>query len=144
MRQRDETEVWGIVNTTTVSLSDTLTLKSIAGYRDFETYSVYDIDASAIPGILTSTQTATLEHASYELQLLGSAFDNRFDWVTGLYWYYEDGVQNSPGDVLAGVNPNNPFMQLGAVHNNSYSFFAQGIYRLTDHSVAHRRRALER
>ncbi|MFC4314530.1 TonB-dependent receptor [Steroidobacter flavus] len=132
MRQRDETEVWGIVNTTTVSLSDTLTLKSIAGYRDFETFSVYDIDASAIPGILTSVQTATLEHASYELQLLGSAFNGRFDWVTGLYWYYEDGVQNSPGDVLAGVNPNNPFMQLGAVHNNSYSFFAQGIFRLTD------------
>ncbi|GFE79876.1 TonB-dependent receptor [Steroidobacter agaridevorans] len=131
MRQRDETEVWGIVNTTTVSLSDTLTLKSIAGYRDFETYSEYDIDASAIPGILTSMQTATLQHASYELQLLGSAFDNRFDWVTGLYWYNEDGVQNSPGDVLVGVNPNNPFMQLGAVDNSSYSFFAQGIYRLT-------------
>ena len=131
MRQRDETEVWGILNTTTVELGDALTLKSIAGYRDFETFSNYDIDASAIPGILTSTQTATLEHASYELQLLGTAFDDRFNWVTGLYWYYEDGLQNSPGDVLAGLNPNNPFMQRGAVHNNSYSVFAQGVLRFT-------------
>jgi iron complex outermembrane receptor protein len=132
MRQRDETEVWGIVNTTTIELSDALTVKSIAGYRDFETFSNYDIDASLIPGILTSMQTATLEHASYELQLLGNAFDDRFNWVTGLYWYYEDGYQNSPGDVLMGVNPNNPFMQRGAVHNNSYSVFAQGSLRLTD------------
>jgi iron complex outermembrane receptor protein len=132
MRQRDETEVWGIVNTTTVELGDDLTLKSIAGYRDFRTFSVYDIDASAIPGILTSVQTATLEHASYELQLLGSAFDDRLSWVTGLYWYYEDGLQNSPGDVLAGLNAATPFMQRGAVHNKSYSAFAQGILRLTD------------
>jgi iron complex outermembrane receptor protein len=48
-----------------------------------------------------------------------------------LYWYYEDGLQNSPGDVLQGLNPANPFMQRGAVHNNSYSAFAQGIFRLT-------------
>lgn len=131
MRQRDEIEVWGVVNTTTVKFGDDLTLKSIAGYRDFDTFSVYDIDASVIPGILTSVQTATLEHASYELQLLGTAFDDRFNWVTGLYWYYEDGYQNSPGDVLMGLNPNNPFMQRGAVHNNSYSVFAQGTFSLT-------------
>ena len=131
MRQRDETEVWGLLNTITVELGDALTLKSIAGYRDFETFSNYDIDASQVPGILTSTQTATLEHASYELQLLGTAFDERFNWVTGLYWYNEDGLQNSPGDVLAGLNPNNPFMQRGAVHNNSYSVFAQGVLRFT-------------
>lgn len=131
MRQRDETEVRGIVNTTTIELGDALTLKSIAGYRDFETFSVYDIDASSIPGILTSVQTATLEHASYELQLLGTALDDRLDWVTGLYWYYEDGYQNSPGDVLQGLNPGTPFMQRGEIHNNSYSVFAQGIFRLT-------------
>jgi iron complex outermembrane receptor protein len=118
MRQRDEVQVWGIVNTTSVELGDALTLKSIAGYRDFKAFSVYDIDASAVPGILTSVQTADLEHASYELQLQGTALQDRFNWVTGLYWYYEDGLQNSPGDVLASKRNSPAVLVSGMVYES--------------------------
>jgi iron complex outermembrane recepter protein len=129
-QQFDDIDVWGVVNTTSARLSDTITLKSIAGYRDFSTSQFFDIDASPIPGILTSAQEATLEHASYELQLFGTAFD-ALDWQTGLYAYYEDGVERSPGDVLQGLNPNTPIEQTGAVNNKSYSVFAQSTYRFT-------------
>jgi iron complex outermembrane receptor protein len=133
MLQYDKIEVWGVVDTTTAKLSDDLTLKGIGGYRDFKSASAYDIDASQVPGILTSEGDETLRHASYELQLLGMAFDNRLNWVTGLYWYYEDGLQNSPGRVLQGFQPSNrnPFMQRASVHNNTYSAFAQGSLNLT-------------
>ena len=134
MTQYDKIEVWGVVNTTTVKFGDDLTLKGIGGYRDFRTSNSYDIDASQVPGILTAVGNEELTHASYEVQLLGTAFDDKFNWVTGLYWYYEDGFQNSPGTVLQGVQPptRNPFMQRGEVHNNSYSAFAQGSFTLAE------------
>ena len=133
MRERSDVEVWGVINTTTVDLSDTLTFKGIAAYRDLKSTEIVDLDATAIPDLLTSDpQDTTLEHASVELQLLGSAFDDRLDWVTGLYWYYEDGIEDSPGNAMAAVNPNNPFMQTAVMENHSYSLFAQGNYRFTD------------
>ncbi|GAB3104178.1 TonB-dependent receptor [Aestuariicella hydrocarbonica] len=129
MRERSQADVWGIINTTTIDFNENLSLKSIAAYRDLDAYEVVDLDATAIPGVLTSMQTTELEHASYELQLLGSALDSKLDWVTGLYWYYEDGIEDSPGNVFEGINPANPFMQTATMHNNSYSLFSQGTYQ---------------
>jgi iron complex outermembrane receptor protein len=133
MRERSEAEVWGIYNTTTIELNDNLTLKSIAAYRDMDAYEVVDMDSTAISGVLSSLQSTEMEHASYELQLLGSALDGKLDWVTGLYWYYEDGVEHSPGDVLYDLQPTrNPFTQVSTIHNNSYSVFGQGTYHFND------------
>lgn len=137
-RQFDNSRAVGVITTTTVQLGGDMTLKSIAGYRDFSSSLYIDLDASPVPGLLDSQQSSALKHASYELQLLGTAFADRLDWVTGLYWYYEDGYESSPGDTYLGTPAfdvtagGNPFMQRGAVHNNSYSAFAQGSYKLTD------------
>ncbi len=143
MRQYDRTEVWSVINTTTAQFGDGLTFKTIAGYRDFDTFSTINLDATQIPGILTAgsnvpgvltapEQHASLDHASLELQLLGTAFDDRLNWVTGLYGYYEEGFEFSPGDVLLQIQPaNNPFAQRGDVENFSYSAFVQGTFNLT-------------
>ena len=143
MRQYDRSNAWSLINTTTADLNDDLTLKVIAGYREFETYSTIDLDSSAIPGILTAgsnvpgilrapEQHVTLDHGSLEVQLLGQAFDDRLSWVTGLYGYYEEGFEYSPGDVNILITPiTNPFMQRGDVENFSYSVFAQGTFNFT-------------
>ncbi len=143
MRQYDRTDVWSIINTTTAGIGNGKTLKVIAGYRDFDTFSTINLDATQIPGILTAgsnvpgiltapEQHASLNHASLEVQLLGTAFDDRLNWVTGLYGYYEEGFEFSPGDVLLQLQPtNNPFAQRGDVENFSYSAFLQGTYNLT-------------
>lgn len=133
MRERSEAEVAGILNTTTIQLNDTLSLKSIAAYRDMDAYEVVDMDATGIAGVLSSMQTTEMEHASFELQLLGTAFDGKLDWVTGLYWYYEDGTEHSPGDVLYAIQPTrNPFTQVSSISNHSYSIFGQGTYHFSD------------
>lgn len=133
MRERSDVEVWGIINTTTIDISDSLAFKGIAAYRDLKSTEIVDLDATSIANLLTSDpQDTTMEHASVELQLLGSALDDRLDWVTGLYWYYEDGIEDSPGYAMAAVNPNNPFMQTAVMENNSYSLFAQGNYRFNE------------
>lgn len=133
MRERSDVEVWGITNTTTVDITDQVSFRAIAAYRDVKAMDVLDLDATAIPDLLTSDPLRiSLEHASVELQLLGSALENRLDWVTGLYWYYEDGRETSPGAVLAPINPNSPFTQEAVMENHSYSLFAQGTYRFSE------------
>jgi iron complex outermembrane receptor protein len=141
--QYDEIRVWSLINTTTAELSDDLTLKAIAGYRDFETFSTINLDSTQIPGLLTAgsnvpgvltapEQHVTLDHASLEVQLLGTALDERLNWVTGVYAYQEEGFEFSPGDVLLALSPaTNPFAQRGDVDNTSYSGFAQGTFSLT-------------
>src|SRR5205823_2862240 len=129
----DKIESFSAVNTTTVKLANALTLKGIGGYRDFKSKMATDQDASLIPGLLTAIGDESLTSASYEIQLLGSAFDNRLDWVTGLYWYHDDGPQHSPGDVLRGLSTTTiPFTQQATIHDTSYSGFGQGTYKLTD------------
>lgn len=133
MPQYDKIESFSVVNTTTVKLGDELTLKAIGGYRDFKTAVAIDLDSSLIPGILTAVGNEQLTSASYEVQLLGNSFDDQLNWVTGLYWYYEDGPQNSPGDVSRGLSTATiPFTQTATIHNNSYSAFAQGTYKLAE------------
>ncbi|WP_439134081.1 TonB-dependent receptor, partial [Pseudomaricurvus sp.] len=59
--------------------------------------------------------------------------DDALEWVAGLYWYYEDGFEHSPGDVLLSLQPAaNPFDQTAEMHNNSYSLFGQGTYHFND------------
>ena len=132
MRQFENLESSGVVNTTSIQLGEQLTLKGIGAYRDFKTAQSIDLDASSNPGELTAEGDEALHHASYELQLLGTAFDDRLNWVTGLYWYYETGFQNSPGRVSQGASGSNPFSQYGGVKDTSYSAFAQGSYKLTE------------
>jgi iron complex outermembrane receptor protein len=123
---RSEVEVWGVFNTTTFDLADDMMLKSIFGYRDLDAFELIDLDASAIR-VLTSDQTSTLKHASYELQLLGKALDDRLDWVAGAYYYYEDGTEDSPG-FSRGFRA----LQTADMTNTSYSLFGQGTFHFSD------------
>lgn len=133
MRERSDVEVWGIINTTTVDISDDLTFRSILAYRDLNGKDILDLDATAIPGLLTSDPSeVSFEHASIELQFLGTALNDRLDWVAGLYWYYEEGGEYSPGAVLGPINPDSPFTQQSYMENHSYSAFAQGAWRFSD------------
>lgn len=123
-----DVRVWGVFNTTTFDLDNDMTVKSILSYRDMDAFEATDLDGSAVlPSVVSSDQTSTLKHASYELQLLGKAFDSRLDWVTGLYYYYEDGIEDSPG-----YNRGLRVLQTADMTNQSYSIFGQGTYHFND------------
>ncbi len=125
LAQKDDVEAWSITNTTTGSLSDSVNFKVIANYREVETDVVFDLDATSLVGVLTSEQQASLDHMSFEGQLLGTALDGRLDWVSGLYFYQEDGEESSPGSFFG-----TRLLQSGEVDNKSYSAFVQGSYEL--------------
>lgn len=126
LRQKDNVEAWSVTNTTVAKLTDDIDFKLIAAYREVETDTLYDLDATIVPNILTTEQQASLNHGSVEAQLQGRSFDGKLDWVAGLYYYAEDGLEYSPGSFFGAH-----LIQSGEVKNKSYSAFAQGSYHFT-------------
>ncbi|WP_239804556.1 TonB-dependent receptor [Croceicoccus hydrothermalis] len=127
-----DVEAWGLINTTTAELNDELTFKSILSYREVESISNGDLDATAIPGILDLfDQVSTLDHYSVELQLQGDSLGGRLDWVGGFYYYHEDGSEIGPGTFFSDLLAFSPLRQGGTVDNDTYALFAQASFELT-------------
>lgn len=96
-------ETWGITNKTTFDLTDNLTLKNIFGYRKQERQIVQDYDG--IPAFLiTPFQFSETENISEELQLQGSAFEDRLDFIVGGYFFEESGTDGSIASTLPELN----------------------------------------
>lgn len=79
-------------------ISDSTTLKSITTWRDIQSQGPTDVDAIGIP-LLTAGASPNnpavggfqTDIFSQELQLNGSAFNDRLSFATGLYYFEEEG-----------------------------------------------------
>lgn len=164
---KDKVENIFLANTTEFELNDALTLKNIFGYRDLDNKSSTDADGTAIPifGAQTSLTLpvtvnppegeVTATQYSDEVQLLGTAFDDKLDWIAGAFWMSMDGSQSLPTQVLGG-NPawpagpapfpvpevqqlwyiaQNGFLQdspNGDAENETYAIFGEANYIFND------------
>ncbi len=81
-----ESKVWTFSNTTTLELSDNLTLKNIFGYRKLDMWDSVDYDGTILP-ILAASNAARAKTFSDEVQLQGTAFDDRLNYIFGVYWF---------------------------------------------------------
>lgn len=107
------------------------TLKAIGGYRKVNNFSVGDF--SGTPYLLVDTDfQSVIEEYTGELQFNGRAFNDRFNYTVGYYWFKEAGNDDETADALAAINPVNPDYYLGIVDNRSQAAYGQGTYRLTD------------
>ena len=132
-------------------INDNLSLKSITGYGDQEKSGNFgNPDNEVTDQVISSRYRAgdTLsdrEHISQELQLNGSAFDDRFTYTAGLFAMKEeidDGTDTSSsapsGSILFVPNPimlfNDPTAekQTYELENTTYAVFFQGSYDVTD------------
>ena len=130
----ENVETHHLGNITTWELGG-ITLKNVIGGHKVRSYAAFDFDGTTVKhpssitsvigpiGIFNSRNTLDVHQFSEEFQVLGTAFDNRLDWITGLYYFREAGRDTQVS-------------QLGAVFNNdakgenkSRSIFAQGTYR---------------
>lgn len=82
-------ENWGVQNITSFTMGD-ITIKNILAYREMEFDSLNDLDGSLAP-LIGSRQGGQFEFMSEELQIIGSSFDDRLDWLVGLYYMNEEG-----------------------------------------------------
>lgn len=110
-------------------------LKSITSYRDMDVLSGVDPDGS-IYTVINQQDEMTQDQFSQEFQFSGLAFDQRLNWVTGLYYFEEDGLSGGFVDVYTelytfiglDIGFNLPIW----IDNQSYSAFGQGTYSLND------------
>lgn len=139
-RGNSDYDLFGISATLQWNLGS-VDVKSITAYRTIEADFSRDGDAS--PLILDQTRNQ-YEHnqLSQELQLTGLAFDDKLKWLSGVYYFKEDGedrvqvplalevdlaIGGAPGTVI-----NLYLDELNDVSNTSIAVFAQGTYDITD------------
>lgn len=88
-----KTEVKGHNLTISYDISDTMSLKSITGYREFNDDASMNFAQSFGGASPFEVNTNTdQDQFSQELQLIGSA--ERVNWVAGLYYFNENGEQD--------------------------------------------------
>ncbi len=123
---KDELDIWGVALTGEWQVSDWLTLKSITSYRDTE--SVFSLDEDHTPHSIASVITDfTQEQFSEEIQFLGTAWEERLNWLVGLYYFQEEG-ETFESIVFSPVS----FRSGGVYDNDSIAVFAQGTFDITD------------
>src|SRR5882757_50711 len=121
-------DVFGFSLTGVYDLSDTLTFKSITGYRQIKWNIGTDLDGT--PETLQEVTDAQHQwQVSQEFQLLGKALDNKLNYVTGLYYFKEAGYVHDyvPFEGLLYV-----YDQSNDVTNTNYAAFIHADYALTE------------
>ena len=100
---------WGVAATAEIGLADKMSIKSITAYRDLHWSAGMDLDGSPMPILETSFQMPQRE-VSQELQFNGTAFDDRFNYTVGAYYFKEEGHLHDyvvfPGGLLMIDGPN--------------------------------------
>ena len=143
--QYTKVQTWDAANTTTYEFTDTLSFKSILGYRSVESDVYEDTDGTPWP-VLSIQRIDDLEQKSAELQLLGS--NGSLEWIVGGYYFNEEGenegismtAQREPAPGAATNLSPEPLPRAFPAwsntnvegENTSYAVFAQGTLGLTD------------
>lgn len=138
----------GVTNRTEIALSDSIDFINIFGYRktDVDYYSSVDglptliSDGSgAIPAglpvmIVGGRQTSNVRQLSDEVQLKGSAFNNRLDWLVGGFYLHSKPTGPTgtyvPTFILPGIT-DTPF-NYGFYTEESKALFGNLNYELLD------------
>ncbi|HTX23587.1 MAG TPA: TonB-dependent receptor [Steroidobacteraceae bacterium] len=121
--------VFGFSMTGLYSLSDTLQLKSITGYRQDLWQIGTQLDGTP-ETLLEVTDQQHQWQVSQEFQLLGKALDNRLNYIFGLYYFNEYGYVHDyvPFESLLYVYDG----EANDVQNTYYATFVHADYRMSD------------
>ena len=119
-------DVWGTGLTVDWQLNENLKVKSITSLRGFEGNFEGDQDGSPIR-VSHLIDIYQHEQFSQELQLLGTGFAERLDWIIGGYYFEEDGKNINP------VRFSQVNLQSGGHYDaDSWAVFAQGTWHFND------------
>lgn len=131
-------EVKGFINNTQVDF-DGFSIKNILSYRD----GIHRLDGSATwntgsTGPISGVGNVAIQEQSFtdisdEFQISGKSFEQRLDWVTGLFWMEEKGHDaNATFNGAGTAVPPAIGRGKGGLKNEAKGIYAQGTYALTD------------
>ena len=121
-------EVSTLALTADWDLSDGLNLKSISAWRNTEGGEVNELDATGISNLgrtnfgWNGTEERGTDAYSQEFQLTGSAFDDRLDYVVGVFGFYEETDQG------AAASPSGPYFN--TLNTANYAFYQNTLTEL--------------
>lgn len=129
---------YGLAGSIAFELTDSITFKSLTGFRELDQVQKQDWDRTPIP-LVQLNETINIKYFTQEFQLGGSSFDDRLKWVTGLFYYHDKALDfrrrfdptAGANSVLAGD------VGLGTVENKfitteSLAAFGQATFDFTD------------
>jgi iron complex outermembrane receptor protein len=118
----------GMAGTLDFDLTDNVALRSVTSFRQLYWQTGMDLDGSPLNFLHTSFSMYQRQF-SQELQLLGSAFDGKLNYVGGLYYFKESGNLHDFVTFAEGLlqvdGPNN-------LATENYAAFGQLDFRPTD------------
>jgi iron complex outermembrane recepter protein len=125
-----------ISNITAYEISDDLQFKTILGYTNLSSLTGAEYDAS--PFVVdergeTGGQNDT-DQFSLEAQLIGRAFDQRLNYVVGVYYNDEKTVETTLSQIIE-ITPFLPVtnqINSGETKRSSYAGYGQGTYDLSE------------
>lgn len=134
----NEVDAWGVSATVDWKLGDKYSLKSITGYREYDTLSGQDNDGSPV-AILQSLSQFNHRQFSQELRFNGQALGTLLDYTVGAIYFDQRTVyetRESDPFVPFGTDPfNRPifdFIQNDTTKNEFKAAFVHTIWHLTD------------
>lgn len=108
------------------------TLKSITAYRRVSIHNDLDPDGSPI-NVLDQYQQVRQKQFSQEFQALGTAFEDRLQWVVGAYYFDEKVHDNIDYALLTSLfGTSQSFSQDNHVKSESLALYGQGTFNLTE------------
>jgi len=116
---------WG-VSLTADWQGDSVNLKSITAYRDLDSFSSRDGDHSPLV-IFQTTDLFDYDQFSQEFQFSGQTRDERLNWLAGLYYFEEQGINTNPVFISVGT-----LRSGGSWDHDTSALFGQLTYDLTD------------
>jgi iron complex outermembrane receptor protein len=127
--EEGDVEVSGHNLTLSWDISDSISLKSITGYREVD--SILEHDGTPTVGILGdnpaswSIRNTEFEQFSQELQILGEFWGDQIEYVAGLYYYEDEAYQVVDSWSVLGVRDPNDITDS---ENDSIAAFGQFTY----------------
>jgi iron complex outermembrane receptor protein len=98
----NNTDVWGSSGTISWDLGP-VQLKSISAYRSLRAAARTDADGTPFDIVASDGVVITQQQISQELQLTGNAFDRRFNYVVGLWYFQEKAEDRQSSRQLVGL-----------------------------------------
>lgn len=122
-----DVDVYGVSATIDWQINDNLQVKSISAYRAVD--SMFQHDGDNTPFFISSVRDEVYEQEQFsqEIQLLGTSFDDRLQWIIGGFYFTEDGFNFNPVDFA-----NVDIESGGKFDHESKAVFAQGTFDVTE------------
>jgi iron complex outermembrane receptor protein len=118
--------VTGAVDLGEIGALGQITLKSITGFRNFEQFEVQDLDGTSFH---VSDFSLQVDHdqSTEEVQIVGSTWENRINYVAGFFFLDEEGGENNGQAFFA---PATRIRSINRFDNQSYAPYGQATVTL--------------